>query len=646
MTELTLMPWPAEITVNKDQKFRITPDFFIGLKANSIPDVQKAATRFLRRLDGRTGLFFKQGFLSEKDVNPEADFQISYLRKDRIFLGMEEMYQLTVGADKIFLHGPSHIGVLRGLETLLQLLNCDEEGYFFPVVRIKDVPRFRWRGLLIDVARHWLPVEKIKQNIDGMAAVKMNVLHLHLCDDQGFRVECKKLPLLHEKGSDGQYYSHEQIREIIAYAQERGIRVMPEIDVPGHATAILTAYPELGSAPGPYEIERKAGIMNPTLNPASESTYKFLETLFTEIASLFPDQFFHIGGDENEGKHWDANPDIQTFMREHEIEDNSALQTYFNQRLVEILNKLGKNLIGWDEILQPDLPRNTIIHSWRGKESLVQAAKDEYSCILSHGYYMDLGYPASTHYLNDPHDVEEELTEKEESQILGGEATMWSELVSPRTIDSRIWPRTAAIAERLWSPTSIKKVDDMYRRLKVIDYQLEELGLEHNTAREAIMRNLCRGEDITPLKTLIDVIEPMKGYSRNQDGELYTMYSPLTLVADAARPDAKVAREFRKRVKDYLENPDFEKKETLVKQLIIWLENHNHLVKIIQKSPILKEIKGLSVSLSKVAGIGLLSLRGELGTDMNTKNVLKTAREQGGRCELQIVDAIEDLMNR
>jgi len=191
-------------------------------------------------------------------------------------------------------------------------------------------------------------------------------------------------------GSDGLFYTQEQAREIISYARERGIRVVPEFDMPGHATAWLVGHPELASAPGPYTIERGAGIFEPALDPTREETYKLLDGFLGEMAALFPDAYMHIGGDENTGKQWDRNPKIQEFMRAKGLKDNHALQTYFNQRLLKILQKNGKRMMGWDEIFQPDLPKDVVIHSWRGQKALAEAARKGYDGILSYGYYIDL----------------------------------------------------------------------------------------------------------------------------------------------------------------------------------------------------------------------------------------------------------------
>ena len=645
---LLLMPYPASLK-QQDGKFRLTSDFNIATEGPAHQRLYLGATRFLRRLDGRTGLFFPQEHVQAGAKPVTLGLSIKTQRAAEVKLGEDESYSINITDKGIQLEAATDIGALRGLETLLQLLQADAQGYYIPAVKIQDSPRFPWRGLMIDVARHFQPMEVIKRNLDGMAAVKMNVLHLHLTDDQGFRVESKVYPQLHEKGSEGEYFTQEQIREIIRYAGERGIRVVPEFDVPGHASSWLVAFPELASAPGPYSLENNAGIFDPTLDPTNEKTYEVLQGFFAEMARLFPDPYFHIGGDENEGKQWDANPKIQAFMKKHKLKDNHQLQTHFNNRIIGFLEKQGKQVIGWDEILQPSLSKSSVIHSWRGPEGLAEAARQGHNTILSNGYYIDLMHKASEHYLNDPLPAGNTLTEAQRKRVLGGEATMWSELVTPHTIDSRIWPRTAAIAERLWSPGVIRDVDDMYRRLDYISFRLEELGLQHKRNQQVILRNLSNGQSTKPLQTLVDVVEPLKGYTRNPGGTLYKTYSPYTLFADAATADAPAARRFNSLVEYYLQTKDEAAKQEIVQWLEKWQKNHVQLQAIIVQAPVLKSIEGLSQSLSTIAHLGLQALQAErqakqMPNHIQAEQQLKQAREQGGRTELQVVDAIEKLM--
>jgi len=660
-----LMPLPAKITWEAG-RFRLTEIFKIGVTGRADARLYTGATRALRRLAGRTGLFLPQDFL-RPETNPSTSLRmkadsaglvINCERPGQIKLGEAESYVLTVAPTQITLNARTDLGALRGLETFLQLLSVDEQGYYFPTVKIDDAPRFPWRGLMIDASRHFMPVEVLKRNLDGMAAVKLNVLHWHLSDDQGFRVESKVWPKLHELGSDGLYYNQAQINEVIDYAAERGIRVVPEFDVPGHATSWVAAYPELGSAPEPYQVERKWGIFYPVLNPVKDFTYKFLDKFFGEMAKLFPDPYFHIGGDEiehgdyHEAKHWNENPEIQAFKKKNNIKGNFALQAYFNSRILKILTKHKKIMVGWDEILHESMPTNIVIQSWRGRDAMVKAAQAGYQSMLSNGYYIDLIQPTDFHYLNDPLPADTPLTPDQQKKILGGEATMWAEYVSAETVDSRIWPRTAAIAERFWSPRDVNDVDDMYRRLDAISFQLEEHGLTHEKNYPMMLRRLTRNHDITALKNLVDVIEPVKIYTRGQQ-KPHTRHSPLTRVVDAARPDAKVAREFRKEVDAFLGagNNHQELSSAIRSRLELWQHNHDELKRIIPLSPVLNEIETLSHDLMKISEIGLQALEMIAGGQKadpawidQAHQIMEKAKEPRGQTELMVVSSIEKLV--
>jgi hexosaminidase len=432
------------------------------------------------------------------------------------------------------------------------------------------------------------------------------------------------------------------MREIIAYAEARGIRVVPEFDMPGHVTSWLAGHPELAALPGPYSIERKYGIMDPALDPTKEYTYKFLDAFLGEMAKLFPDEHLHIGGDENNGKHWDQSPTIAKFKAANGIKDNHDLQTYFNKRLLQILTKHGKKMVGWDEILQPGMPTNIVIQSWRGQEALVQSAQQGYTGILSNGYYIDLMQPANFHYLNDPIPENSPLSDEQKKKILGGEATMWAELVTPENVDSRIWPRTAAIAERFWSPQSVNDVSDMYRRLDAISLQLEELGLTHEKNYAMMLRRLANQEDVAPLKTLVDVIEPIKIYTRHQY-RTYTSYSPFTRVVDAARPDSKTARDFRQLVDKFLsDKSNVELQNEIAARLKKWEANHSLLRAMMQKSPVLREIAAQSENLSKTSAIGLQALEAlasgkPLGAQWLAANLAYLEKAKGAYAETELM---------
>lgn len=603
-TQHQLMPVPASVRFNPG-RLPINKSFNVAVTGHRDTRLQAAIDRFLRRIEGRTVLELPRRVATDA-TNATMLIEAGGAGRAIPSVEEEESYSLEVTDRQVMLKAPTVVGVLRGLETFLQLLDSDREGYFIPAVKIEDRPRFPWRGLLIDVARHYQPMEVLKRNLDAMAAVKLNVLHWHLTEDQGFRVESKKFPRLHQMGSDGQFYTQDEAREIIAYARERGIRVVPEFDMPGHATSWLIGHPELGSAPGPYTLERKAGIFEPALDPTREEVYKFLDTFLGEMAALFPDAYLHIGGDENEGKQWDRNSKIQAFMKEKGIKDNHALQTHFNKRLLQILKKHGKIMMGWDEIFQPDLPRGVVIHSWRGPAALAEAARKGYKGVLSAGYYIDLIFPTSQHYATDPIPADTTLTAAESANVLGGEATMWSEWVSPDTIDSRIWPRTAAIAERLWSPREVNNVEDMYRRLAVVSVRLEELGLTHEKNQMMMLRRLAGGHETALLQTLVSIIEPVKEYRRYQQRP-QTMLSPLTGLIDATRPDSEAARRFSAAIDALLSDaPRFEARAEQARDILTrWRNASPELELLMDKSPALHEAKPLAKELSELGTTGL-----------------------------------------
>jgi hexosaminidase len=645
-----LMPVPASFTFNSD-RLAIDQSFKVATRGHSDARLEAAIARFVKRLEGRTVLTFAPG-LAVDDQMTTLIVACDGPGQDIPSVSENESYRLDITDRQALLSAPTVVGAIRGLETVLQLLNSDRRGFFLPGIKLQDQPRFPWRGLLIDVGRHFEPMEVLKRNLDAMAALKLNVLHWHLSEDQGFRVESKKYPKLHQLGSDSNYYTQEQIKDLIAYARDRGIRVVPEFDIPGHSTSWLVGYPELGSAPGPYTIERRPGIFEPALDPTREEVYKFLDGFFGEMAALFPDAFLHIGGDENEGKQWDRNPAIQSFMKTKGIKDNHGLQAYFNTRLLKILEKHGKKMIGWDEVLQPELPKDIVIHSWRGTAALADAARKGYDGILSNGYYIDLIQPASQHYVVDPLPVDSTLTPDEARHVLGGEATMWAEWVTPETIDSRIWPRTAAIAERLWSPRGVNDINDMYRRLAVISLQLEELGLTHKKNQAMMLRRLLRSDDIGPLRTLVSILEPVKEY-RRYDQRPQTMLSPLTGVVDATTPDSEAARRFAWMVDAFLADaPRYQLyRAELAQMLTDWQTSGATLEPLIDRSPSLKEVKPLAMNLSVLGETGLeamsyLKLNLASTPDWRTAAQLKMdeAAKPYGALEFMVVPSMRKLI--
>ncbi|MCD0465850.1 beta-N-acetylhexosaminidase [Flavobacterium sp. ENC] len=667
--QLNLMPWPQSIVLNEGN-FTLTRNFKVNITGNPNPRIFGGVTRFLRRLDGRTGIFFEQGFIAKLNEVPTAELQINCTKSGKIALYEDESYHLDITQNKITINATSDLGALHGLETLLQMVQNNSTSFYFPNSQISDFPRFTWRGLMIDAARHFQPVDVIKRNIDALAAMKMNVFHWHLVDDQGWRIETKKHPKLIELASDGLYYTQEEIKNIVKYADERGILIVPEIDVPGHGSAILTAYPEIGSkvitltggtaekniqgtAIATYGIERNAGIFSPTLDPSNPKTYQLLSELFDEVCPLFPGSYFHIGGDENEGKDWDANPKIQEFKKKNKLATNHELQTYFTMQLVPMLKKHGKQLMGWEEILTKNMSKDAIIHSWRGPnegviagQSLVDAVKKGYKTVLSNGYYIDLMYPVESHYLNDPMPKGADLSAEEKARILGGEATMWTELATPTTIDSRVWPRTAAIAERLWSAETVTDVANMRKRLEVVSFRLEELGLTHIRNKAVILRNIANNQNIKPLSEFSNVCEPLKGYKRNKGGTEYQMYSPFTLFADACTPDAKDALAFDDAVNQYLTNKSTDNKAKVVAYLNKWIAVNKGLNELSANAPLVQPILPLAKKLNDVSEQLLLVLdnKSTLKADDLKKLVEECDSKDHADVELAVYKSLKKLI--
>ena len=531
-----LMPVPRSVTPGA-ARLRFDTNFTVAAIGYTDGRLERAVARTMNRIARRTALT-----LADTVVRDSIGARLVIHARgagQAIQTELEdESYTLEVVPGRAVLRAATVVGVLRGLETVLQLVTTDSVGFYLPGVRIDDAPRFAWRGLLVDAGRHFEPVEVIERTLDGMAAVKLNVLHWHLSDDQGFRVQSLRYPRLHRDGSDGLYYTQAQIREVLAYARDRGIRVVPEFDMPGHSSSWFVGYPRYASGRGPYKIQRTWGVFDPTFDPTREEVYRFIEGFITEMAALFRDPYWHIGGDEVNGKEWRANRRIGAFMRARGLSDHAALQAYFNRRLARILARHGKRMVGWDEILHADLPANAVIQSWRGTGYLAQTVRAGRRAILSAPYYLDHISSAEDHYVDPlPESLERELSPEEEARVLGGEACMWGEFVTPETIDSRIWPRLAAVAEKLWSPATVRDIGDMYRRLAVLSRRLEDLGLGHHSHTDRMVRRAVgNGAGFQALLALLDFTQPVT-FGERQRLQPITQQTPLVRLVDAARPD-------------------------------------------------------------------------------------------------------------
>ncbi len=644
---LNIMPLPAKLertagSLKIDSNFRIA---FAGYREARL---ERAGQRLQRQIHRQTGIVL----LPASKTAGAATLEIitDHESKPVQELGEDESYTLDAAPAGAKLHASNPLGALRGLQTFLQLIAIAPDGFSVPALHIEDRPRFPWRGLMIDTGRHFIPLEVVKRNLDGMEAVKMNVFHWHLSENQGFRAESRKFPKLHEQGSDGLYYTQEEIREVIEYARDRGIRVVPEFDMPGHSTAWFVGYPELASGNGPYTIERQWGVFDPAMDPTDERTYKFLSEFIGEMGKLFPDQFFHVGGDEVNGKEWDANPKIRAFMKSHKIKNDLELQAYFSSRVQELVAKHKKTPVGWDEVLVPGVPKTIVIQSWRGVDSLAAAAKDGYRGILSNGYYLDLGWSAERHYAADPlGGPVAALTPEQKQLILGGESCIWSEYVNAENIDSRIWPRNAAIAERLWSPEGTNDVDSMYARMDTEAARLEWLGLTHRSFQRTMLQRIAGAAspgEFGALRALAQGVEQQKDYAREESaGTAPNSLTPLNRLVDAVHPESEISRRFTLLVDQFVgagcEDPALAAQ--IRAQLEEWASIEERLQPLAQRSHLVKEAVPAAAALSQSAKIALAALDA-IGKGMRLSEAqrkqqldsLNALEQQAHKCQLTL----------
>ena len=434
-----------------------------------------------------------------------------------------EGYRLLVGTDGVQITGGDRSGVFYGCQALLQLLPPDvyrqapiaDIDWVVPNVEITDAPRFSWRGTMLDVARHFLPKREVLRFIDLMAMHRLNTLHLHLTDDQGWRLEIKQFPRLTDVGGwraesqvgagsnatmDGRpyggYYTQDDIREIVAYAEARAVTVVPEIEMPGHVQAAIAAYPRLGPADTPLEVGTQWGIIPHVLN-MEEQTVDFFKAVLDEVVDLFPSPFIGVGGDECPTTQWQQDPRTQQLMRERGIKRESDLQSWFLARIGEHLSALGRRMYGWDEMLEGAVPQSTVVASWRGMKGAFVAARrghDVVSCPDVDAYLdyrqsdrddepIPVGSPLDLDRAFGFDPVPDGLTAAESAHILGGQANLWSEhMDSPRVVDYMAFPRLCAIAEALWTADEHRDVVAFHGRLNEHLARLDALGVEYRAA--------------------------------------------------------------------------------------------------------------------------------------------------------------------
>jgi hexosaminidase len=635
---LALMPLPSSIT-RGEGAFTVTPAgggpsaFTYNYGQTHDARLEDAVRRALIHL-GRTcgGEVLRSTIDHPSPTHPSLLINVAGPGEPVQAIDEDETYQLSVTAQGATLTAATDLGAMHGLETLLQLAGMEQGACVLPAVTISDVPRFRWRGFMLDVSRHFEPVAVVERTLDGMAAAKLNVFHWHLSDDQSFRAESKKFPKLTGVASEGEFYTQDQLREVVAYARARGIRVVPEFDMPGHGSSWIMAYPTLNPQAPITTLPVVYGMTTAVLDPTRKSTYTFINSLVEEMARIFPDAYFHIGGDEVRGAAWLADPQIAAFMKKKGYTKPAELQAWFNQQLEEILKKHNKKMIGWDEILDPALPRTILIQSWRGEASLSEGARQGYQGILSAPYYLDGQKSSAQMYLADPVPADTTLTVDQQKLILGGEVCMWAEQLNAETVDSRVWPRTMAVAERFWSPQGDRDVSDMYRRLRINSLKLEDVGLRHISGPATVRRNLLLERDPEALDVLASVLEPVDFHERSRLQHT-NGWTALDRLADAVVADPpsrqQVAGEVDAIAGDIRVAPPSDPKmaldlsgdvpegptpsseaafRRLRQRFLSWQSAETRLLEEVQQTPRLSDAGVRAEQLGELAGVGLSSL--------------------------------------
>ena len=515
--QLPLIPFPTEIISVGAGEFTLTSATKIVLRTN-VAEVKKSCDFFLELINPSTGLNIGYAASSTSPIIVELDATVSH----------PEGYSLKVTSKDVTIKAQTATGVFFALQTLRQLLPPEIESrsavagqtWKIPEVEINDAPRFAYRGLLLDVARHFYPVSDIKRYIDLMVLHKFNHLQLHLADDQGWRIEIKQYPKLNSISSwrketlighldnlphkydgipHGGYYTQTELKELVQYAADRHITIVPEIDMPGHATAILAAYPEFACIDSTFEVAGYWGILPNVLCPREE-TFKFLENIMDEVMSIFPGKYIHIGGDECPREQWKRSEICNNLLKQNGYENYDQLQTWFMRRMVQYLQSHGRQVIGWDEIIDGGTIDGATIMSWRGEQGGITAAQKGNNVIMTpHRYcYIDYyqwrmrdeeplaqgGYlPLSMVYQYDP--VPKELNDEQKKRILGSQGNLWTEYISDfKYVEYMVYPRACAIAEITWTPANKKSYNQFLIRLREYSKRLEILNV--NFARHML----------------------------------------------------------------------------------------------------------------------------------------------------------------
>lgn len=422
---------------------------------------------------------------------------------------LKEVYKLMVNNQSVTIKAEYNQGLFYGIQTLLQMVPFEKKNEIaIPWMKISDAPKYAWRGMHLDVCRHYFPISFIKKYIDYLAHYKMNTFHWHLTEDQGWRIEIKKYPKLTAVGAwrngsmvgryddqkiddvkYGGFYTQEEIKEVVAYASQRHITIVPEIEMPGHSLAALAAYPELSCTGGPFEVGKKWGVFDDVYCP-KEETFTFLENVLSEVMALFPSEYIHIGGDECPKTRWKSCAHCQKIIKEKGLKDEHELQSYFIQRIEKFVNGKGRKIIGWDEILEGGLAPNAAVMSWRGTDGGIAAAKQKHYVVMtpgSHCYFdhyqgkpenepLAIGGFTSLEKVYNFNPMPDELNAEERKYILGAQANVWTEyILTPEQVEYMIMPRMSALAEVLWGTANPENFIDFKTRL-----QAQEIWLKNN----------------------------------------------------------------------------------------------------------------------------------------------------------------------
>ncbi|MBY0486149.1 MAG: family 20 glycosylhydrolase, partial [Flavobacteriaceae bacterium] len=487
-TQLPLIPYPNSVQIEKGS-FAITKETVIQADEKTFEaNYLKAQIKEITGLD-----------LTILPVtNANSKIALSFV-VESIVIRDSEQYHLDISNKKAIIQAESDEGFFYGIQTFLQLIPSGSKTQIkIPCLKIDDEPKFAWRGMHLDCARHFFPKEFIKKYIDYLAMYKMNTFHWHLTDDQGWRIEIKKYPKLTEigawrKGSMvghyreqkfddkryGGFYTQDEIKEIVAYATKRHITIIPEIEMPGHAVAALASYPEYSCTGGPFEVALKWGVLDDVFCP-KEETFTFLENILTEVIALFPSQYIHIGGDECPKTRWKECPNCQALIKKEGLKDEHELQSYFIQRIEKFVNSKGRKIIGWDEILEGGLAPNAAVMSWRGTKGGIEAAKQKHFVIMTPSSYCYFD-----HYQGEPKNeplaiggfttvekvysfnpIPKELTAEETRYILGAQGNVWTEYINDeKKVEYMIFPRMLALSEVLWGTSNPEKYKDFQDRM-------------------------------------------------------------------------------------------------------------------------------------------------------------------------------------